>query len=100
MALNILLIVHCMTHGYVDQSKGFPKKGLRPIMITIWWVVKGRRQLPKSNSILGLNPVLDEEGIIRVGGRLQRSDFDFREQNPIFVTGNHHIAKLLVLHFH
>ena len=62
--------------------------------------VKGERPLPKSSSILRLNPVLDEEGIIRVGGRLQRSDFDLSERNPILVPGNHHIAKLLVLNFH
>ena len=44
--------------------------------------------------------MLAAEGIIRVDGRLQRSDFDLRELNPIFVPGNNHIAKHLVLHFH
>nr|XP_022300829.1 uncharacterized protein LOC111109032 [Crassostrea virginica] len=39
--------------------------------------VKCGKPLPKSSSILRLNPVLDEEGIICVGGRLQRSDFDW-----------------------
>ena len=73
--------------------------GLRLVVKAVK-AVKGERPLPKSSSILRLNPMLDEEGIIRVGGGLQRSDFDLRERNPSLVPGNHHIAKPLVLHFH
>lgn len=62
--------------------------------------VRDERPLPRSSSILRLNPLLDEEGMVRVGGRLKRGDFDLGERSHILVPGNHHIAKLLVLNFH
>ena len=43
---------------------------------------------------------MDEEGILRVGGRLQRSPLPPAEKNPILISGKHHVATLLVRHFH
>ncbi|XP_069109741.1 uncharacterized protein [Argopecten irradians] len=53
------------------------------------------RKCPKE-----LSPYLDENGMIRVGGRLQNSDLPRHEVNPILVPGRHHVAMLLTRHFH
>jgi hypothetical protein len=54
----------------------------------------------KGSPIANLNPFLDEHGILRVGGRITNSDLTPREKKPLIVPGRHHIATLLVRHYH
>jgi hypothetical protein len=54
----------------------------------------------KSSIIFTLDPFLDDQGVMRVGGRLSRSDLDTDQKHPVIVPGQHHLAKLLVNHFH
>lgn len=65
-------------------------------------IMKGSKP-PKNSSLLPLNPVLDPNGILRVGGRLQhistnRPYGDYH--HPIIIPKGHHVALLLVRHFH
>lgn len=57
-------------------------------------------ELETKNSITGrlqnLNPFLDQEGILRVGGRLQNANISWNEKHPIILENNHLITKLLV----
>ncbi|XP_060073443.1 uncharacterized protein LOC132553231 [Ylistrum balloti] len=53
------------------------------------------RKCPKE-----LSPYLDENGIIRAGGRLKKSELPRGEKNPILIPGRHHVATLLTRHFH
>ena len=62
-------------------------------------IVQGR-PLPRNSPLLSLNPILDECGLLRVGGRLNRSGLENREKHPIIVPGRHHIATLLIRHHH
>jgi hypothetical protein len=59
-----------------------------------------QKPLPKNSRILALNPVIDDEGMMRVGGRLKYSDLALNQRNPLIIPGQHHIALLLVRHFH
>ena len=43
---------------------------------------------------------MDEDGLLRVGGRLNRAKIQNGERNPIIISGKHHIAKLIVQHYH
>lgn len=54
----------------------------------------------KDSTIISLNPVLDGNGLLRVGGRLNRSSLSSDEKNPIILPGKHHISRLLVQHYH
>lgn len=45
-----------------------------------------------------LNPYLDDDGMIRVGGRLRRTTLPDKETHPLLLPGNHHVTKLLVRH--
>lgn len=48
------------------------------------------------SKIFNLNPFLDERSIIRVGGRLANSSFDFDKKHPIVLSGKHLFTKLLL----
>ncbi|XP_052062914.1 uncharacterized protein LOC127702663 [Mytilus californianus] len=62
--------------------------------------IKRQEQINKRSPIANLNPFLDEKGLLRVGGRIVKSDLNFREKKPLIVPGRHHIATLLVRHYH
>ncbi|KAK3100574.1 hypothetical protein FSP39_022032 [Pinctada imbricata] len=63
--------------------------------------IRGRLSLPKDSRILCLSPFLDEEGLVRVGGRLNnmKDNLGLASVNPIIIP-NGHVATLLVRHFH
>ncbi|XP_067940188.1 uncharacterized protein [Watersipora subatra] len=57
--------------------------------------------LPATSSIIGLNPYIDKEGILRIGGRATKSTtLSFEEKHPIIVPKNCHLAKLLIRDVH
>ena len=62
--------------------------------------IKNKRSLPKDSRIVALNPFLDENNMLRVGGRLSRSNLNDKEKHPLIIPGNSHIAKLIILYFH
>ncbi|XP_049879876.1 uncharacterized protein LOC126376494 [Pectinophora gossypiella] len=59
----------------------------------------------KSNNVLksnlnNLNPFLDSEGLLRVGGRLQNADLTFSQRHPIILPKQSNITRLLILKEH
>ena len=62
--------------------------------------LKRKLPIPTNGSISALNPFIDENGILRIGGRLNRSDLPVGERNPIIIPGKSHVAILLVRHYH
>ncbi|XP_053387241.1 uncharacterized protein LOC123539924 [Mercenaria mercenaria] len=62
--------------------------------------LKGQHNIPKNSPILTLDPYLDENGVMRVGGRLSKSNLDLDQKHPVIVPGKHYVARLLVGHFH
>ncbi|XP_053381699.1 uncharacterized protein LOC128549196 [Mercenaria mercenaria] len=58
------------------------------------------KQVCRDSPISSLNPYLDDEGVIRVGGRLNQSCLPKELTNPILLSGKGHTASLIVRHFH
>lgn len=52
------------------------------------------------SKLLTLNPFLDAKGILRVGGRLSKSDLEFDHKFPIVLPKNHLLTYLVILHYH
>ena len=52
------------------------------------------------NSLRKLSPFIDEEVVIRVGDRLQRSTLGYAIKHPILLPKRHHLVKLIVFHYH
>ncbi|XP_053381914.1 uncharacterized protein LOC128549337 [Mercenaria mercenaria] len=62
--------------------------------------LKGQHNLNKDSPILTLDPFLDNNGILCVGGRLSNSALSNHQKHPVIVPGKHYVARLLVGHFH
>ena len=58
------------------------------------------RKLPKTSPLIKLNPVIDSNGLLRVGGRLDRADLDYEERHPLILPSSHHVTTLLINHYH
>ena len=54
----------------------------------------------KSSRLFNLNPILDDRGILRIGGRLRNSPEPYDVKFPIILPGDHHVSELLVREFH
>ncbi|XP_041453667.1 uncharacterized protein LOC121406862 [Lytechinus variegatus] len=58
------------------------------------------RKIRKSSSLSKLNPEMNENGLICVGGRLQYSTLNEGFKHPLILPRKHHVVELLVRHFH
>ena len=56
--------------------------------------------LTKTESLFRLDPFIDEDGLMRDGGRLQRSDLLLGERHPIIIPRTGHITELIVRFYH
>ncbi|XP_031333913.1 uncharacterized protein LOC116163925 [Photinus pyralis] len=54
------------------------------------------KPLSRKSSLLSLNPFLDSEGLIRVGGRLQNSQLDTNQKHPIVLPKAHKLTRLIM----
>ena len=52
--------------------------------------------MSKKSSLLSLNPFLDGNQLIRVGGRLQHLELDFDQQHPLILPKEHYITSLII----
>jgi len=50
--------------------------------------------------LLCLAPFIDQEGVLRVGGRLRHSSFTNDKKHPILLPKQHHITKLIAKYLH
>lgn len=62
--------------------------------------LKRGRHVDTKSKLLNLNPFIDNEKIIRVGGRIKHSNFDFEKKFPAVLPDKHIFSKLLVRYEH
>lgn len=53
-------------------------------------------ELSKRSSLLSLSPFLDSHGVLRVGGRLQNSDFSYNKKHPIIIPYGSKLMELII----
>lgn len=58
------------------------------------------KDVNKKSKLSQLNPFLDSFGLLRVGGRLQKSNLSFNEIHPLILPHNHHFTTLLIREAH
>lgn len=54
----------------------------------------------KGSKLLNLNPFLDEDGILRVGGRLRNADIPYDQKHPPILPNRTHFIQLLLQQAH
>ena len=57
-------------------------------------------KISRQSSLLKLDPFVDEQGLIRVGGRLENSTLPFEVKHPIVLPRSSHVTNLIIDHFH
>ena len=64
-------------------------------------LLKKKKVLPASSKLTQLLPVLDEDDVMRVTGRLQNADFlSYDEKHPIILPRSSWITKLIIRQYH
>ncbi|XP_056094778.1 uncharacterized protein LOC130073406 [Rhinichthys klamathensis goyatoka] len=63
-------------------------------------LLKAGKTLNADSKIRDLKPFLDEDELLCVGGRLQQSDFSYREKHPWILPNKDRYCELLVQHNH
>ena len=62
-------------------------------------LLEREQPLPEDHPLLDLSPML-HKGLIRVGGRLDRSSMVFDRRHPMLIPKGHALATLVISHFH
>ena len=59
-----------------------------------------KTSITKSSNLCNLSPFLDEAGLIRLGGRIERSPLSFATRHPIILGKDYYVAELLIREAH
>lgn len=59
-----------------------------------------KKDIQSESKILSLNPFLDENGILRVGGRIKHSNLTFDQKHQIILPKDHQLTILLLNFYH
>ena len=62
--------------------------------------LQSQKQLSKSSPLLRFDPFIDENGILRVGGRLKYAAIPYASKHQIILPSHHHAVKILIIHLH
>lgn len=57
--------------------------------------LKANKSLHKKNRLISLSPFINDENLIRVGGRLKNSNYTYDVKHPILLCSKHHITKII-----
>nr|CAH7762481.1 unnamed protein product [Callosobruchus chinensis] len=69
-----------------SQQESFPED---------YQTLNAKRELPNNSKILNLHPFMDDQSILRVGGRLTNSDFPYSKKYPILLSPSHRLTQLI-----
>lgn len=71
----------------ISQKQSFPKE---------YYILQIGKAISSKSTILPLTPFFDYNlKLIRVGGRLNNSDYNFDKKHPILLHSTHHLTKLI-----
>ena len=62
--------------------------------------IANSKEIPKTLNIAKLSPFIEEDGTIRVKGRLKHSNLDYNAKHPILLTAKHPVVQLLLERAH
>ncbi|XP_078346784.1 uncharacterized protein LOC144632053 [Oculina patagonica] len=62
--------------------------------------LKRSEKLPSTSPLANLCPVLDKDGLLRVGGRLNEADISNGERHPLILPKSCHTSELIINHYH
>ncbi|XP_049875830.1 uncharacterized protein LOC126380933 isoform X2 [Pectinophora gossypiella] len=85
-----------LTSNELDKSLTYLIKLAQSITFkTVINMIKNKKTLT-SSYLLQMSPFLDSEGVLRVGGRLNNTNFNFNKKHPALLDGKHYFTRLLM----
>ncbi|XP_076237360.1 uncharacterized protein LOC143181054 [Calliopsis andreniformis] len=76
------------------------KLAQRDTFATELHTLRQTKTVSKSSRLPSLNPFLDPDGLIRLGGRLANAKLSYDERFPIILSSKHPLTDLIILHEH
>lgn len=58
------------------------------------------KAVKRSSSLYKLDPFLDEDGLMRVGGRLRQSSVSYEVKHPVILPKKGHVITIILCHYH
>ena len=81
----------------IRDSEEFYIKRAQQQSLPEYAAVKAGKPIPANSKLVSLKPMIDDAGLLRVGGRLQHADFLTAEHcNPIVLPRGDHVTQLIV----
>ena len=62
--------------------------------------LRNNPQVREKSKLVALSPFLDEDGFIRIGGRIKKADVPFSARHPIVLAPDHEFTRLIVMDSH
>nr|CAI5838923.1 unnamed protein product [Callosobruchus analis] len=62
--------------------------------------LSAKKCVGSKSKLLSLHPFIDSDGAIRVGGRIENSDFSYDKKHPYILPNDHHITKIIARNEH
>ena len=62
--------------------------------------LKNQQNLHKKSSLLTLDPFIDPDGLLRVGGRINNAEMSYNAKHPLLIPQKSHLAVLIVSFTH
>ena len=62
--------------------------------------LKKGKPLPSRSRLLSLRPVIDENGALRVGGRLSKALVPEKTKHPLILDSKSQVTRLIITHYH
>ncbi|XP_026743662.1 uncharacterized protein LOC113505243 [Trichoplusia ni] len=63
-------------------------------------LLQKHKQVHSTSKILNLNPILDKDGILKVGGRLENAALSRSQKHPIILSNKNRLCELLIKQAH
>jgi hypothetical protein len=80
-------LIHCIQHQHFDGE--FQKLSSKSVSV-----------VKRSSKLCKLDPFIDEEGILRVGGRLRRANLSDETKHPVILPKDSRISYMIILDIH
>lgn len=105
--VNNCKVTKCLRHNGFLSTNELNKSLLQLIKIAQYQEfteemrsLVGTNQVANKSSLIKLNPFIDGQGILRVGGRLQHSDFAENKKYPAILPAKHKLTWLIAQYEH
>ncbi|KAG5872790.1 hypothetical protein JTB14_020381 [Gonioctena quinquepunctata] len=58
------------------------------------------KDIASTSKLISLSPFIDADGLLRVGGRISKSNVSYDQKHPVIISNNHSVARLIIINEH